>query len=265
PAELMRAILVADVDLLWNGGIGTYVKATSETNAEVGDKANDAIRVNGAQLRCRAVGEGGNLGLTQRGRVEFALGGGRINTDAIDNSAGVDCSDHEVNIKILLDRVVADGDLTGKQRNALLVEMTGEVAELVLRDNYEQNLALANAAANAAPLLHVHEEWMRKLERDGVLDRELEGLPTSRQVRRRLDHKVGLTTPELSVLLAWTKIVLAEELLASDLPDDPYLDYDLKAYFPRQVREGFQAQVEDHPLRRQIIVTQVVNDLVNGA
>jgi glutamate dehydrogenase len=270
PAELMRAILAAPVDLLWNGGIGTYVKAEAETHADAGDKANDAIRVDGREVRATIVGEGGNLGLTQLGRIEYAqLGcggeGGRINTDFIDNSAGVDTSDHEVNIKILLDRVVANGDLTGKQRNALLVEMTDEVAELVLRDNYEQNLALANAAANAGPLLHVHEDWMRKLARDGVLDRELEGLPTSREVRRRLDRKGGLTTPELSVLLAWTKIVLAEELLASDLPDDPYLDYDLKAYFPRQIREGFEAQVADHPLRRQIIVTQVVNDLVNGA
>ncbi len=270
PAELMRAILTAPVDLLWNGGIGTYVKSSEESHADVGDKANDAIRVDGGELRAACVGEGGNLGLTQLGRIEYAqLGferqGGRIDTDFIDNSAGVDTSDHEVNIKILLDRVVADGDLTGKQRNTLLASMTDEVAELVLRDNYEQNLALANAAADAAPLLHVHEDWMKKLEREGVLNRELEGLPTSREVRRRLDRKVGLTVPELSVLLAWTKIVLAEELLASDLPDDPYLDDDLCAYFPRQIREGFEKQVRDHPLRRQIIVTQVVNDLVNGA
>ncbi|MFA6576343.1 MAG: NAD-glutamate dehydrogenase domain-containing protein, partial [Nocardioides sp.] len=265
PAELLRAILLAPVDLIWNGGIGTYVKGGDETHADAGDKANDAIRVDGGELRARCVGEGGNLGFTQRGRIEYALAGGRINTDFIDNSAGVDTSDHEVNIKILLDRVVAAGDLTTKQRNALLVEMTDEVADLVLRDNYEQNLALANATANAAPLLHVHEFWMKKLESDGVLNRELEGLPTSREVRRRLDRHEGLTLPELSVLLAWTKIVLAEELIASDLPDDPYLDLDLRAYFPRQIREGFEGQVTDHPLRRQIIVTQVVNDLVNGA
>ncbi|MFA6300318.1 MAG: NAD-glutamate dehydrogenase, partial [Nocardioides sp.] len=265
PAELLRAILLAPVDLIWNGGIGTYVKGGDETHADAGDKANDAIRVDGGELRARCVGEGGNLGFTQRGRIEYALAGGRINTDFIDNSAGVDTSDHEVNIKILLDRVVAAGDLTTKQRNALLVEMTDEVADLVLRDNYEQNLALANATANAAPLLHVHEFWMKKLESDGVLNREIEGLPTSREVRRRLDRHEGLTLPELSVLLAWTKIVLAEELIASDLPDDPYLDLDLRAYFPRQIREGFEGQVTDHPLRRQIIVTQVVNDLVNGA
>jgi glutamate dehydrogenase len=191
--------------------------------------------------------------------------GGRINTDFIDNSAGVDTSDHEVNIKILLDRVVKDGDLTGKQRNKLLVEMTDEVGSLVLRDNYEQNLALANAAAFARGLLHVHEDWMKKLERDGVLNRELEGLPASREVRRRLENREGLTVPELSVLLAWTKILLAEELLDSDLPDDPYLAGDLRSYFPTLMQQGFQEQIGAHPLRREIIVTQVVNDLVNGA
>jgi len=270
PAELMMAILKAPVDLLWNGGIGTYVKAVEESHADAGDKANDAIRINGRDLRARCVGEGGNLGFTQLGRIEYALagaeqGGGRMNTDFIDNSAGVDTSDHEVNIKILLDRVVKDGDLTEKQRNKLLADMTEEVGELVLRDNYEQNLALANAANHAPSLLHVHEDWMRRLEREGVLNRELEGLPTTRQVRRRLERGEGLTTPELSVLLAWTKIVLADHLLASDLPDDPYLAIDLRAYFPSLMREQFEEQVGSHPLRREIIVTQVVNDLVNGA
>jgi len=265
PAELMRAILRAPVDLLWNGGIGTYVKASTETSADAGDKANDAIRIDGRDLRARCVGEGGNLGLTQLGRVEYADEGGRINTDFIDNSAGVDTSDHEVNIKILLDRVVSAGDLTEKQRNRLLAQMTDEVADLVLRDNYEQNLALANAHANAPSLLHVHEDWMRQLERRGVLNRELEGLPSSRQVRRMLDRGDGLTAPELSVLLAWTKIVLAEELLVSDLPDDPYCRVDLDSYFPEEIRAGFDEQVGEHPLRREIIVTQVVNDLVNGA
>ncbi|WP_307828109.1 NAD-glutamate dehydrogenase [Nocardioides sp. SYSU D00038] len=271
PAELMRAILQAPVDLLWNGGIGTYVKSEEESHGAAGDKANDAIRVDGHQVRAHCVGEGGNLGLTQAGRIEYALrggpegGGGAINTDFIDNSAGVDTSDHEVNIKILLDKVVRAGDLTEKQRNALLAEMTDEVAQLVLRDNYEQNLALANAAAHAPSLLHVHEEFMRRLERGGVLNREVEGLPSSRTVRQRLDRGEGLTAPELSVLLAWTKIVLAEELLAGDLPDDPYLADDLVGYFPTPMRERFRDQIEEHPLRRQIIVTQVVNDLVNGA
>jgi glutamate dehydrogenase len=265
PAALMKAILQAPVDLLWNGGIGTYVKSSSETNADAGDKANDAIRVNGADLRVKCVGEGGNLGLTQRGRIEYAAAGGRINTDFIDNSAGVDTSDHEVNIKILLDRVVADGDLTRKQRNELLASMTDEVGDLVLRDNYQQNVALANALANAAPLLHVHEDWMKKLESEGVLNRELEGLPPTREVRRRLERGEALTVPELSVLMAWTKIVLADELVASDLPDDPFLRSDLFGYFPSKMRQGYRPQMEDHPLRREIIVTQVVNDLVNGA
>ncbi len=270
PAELMKAILLAPVDLLWNGGIGTYVKASSETHQDAGDKANDTIRVNGTDLRARCVGEGGNLGFTQQGRIEYAVRGaggegGRINTDFIDNSAGVDTSDHEVNIKILLDKVVADGDLTAKQRNQLLAAMTDEVAELVLRDNYEQNLALANAAAHAAPLLHVHEDWMKRLEADGVLNRELEALPNSKEVRRRLDRGVGLSMPELSVLMAWSKIVLADELLASDLPDDPFLRMDLHAYFPAEMREAYQEQIEAHPLRRELIVTQVVNDLINGA
>ncbi len=275
PAELMKAILQAPVDLLWNGGIGTYVKGEDETHADVGDKANDAIRVNGSALRARCVGEGGNLGLTQAGRIEYVLHGGdaggaseeggRINTDFLDNSAGVDTSDHEVNIKILLDRVVKNGDLTAKQRNSLLAEMTDEVGELVLRDNYEQNLAIANGVAHATSLLHVHEDFMRRLEQAGTLDREIEGLPSRREVRRRLDRGQGLTPPELAVLMAWTKIVLADELLAGDLPDDPYLDLDLKAYFPTPMRTQFKAQIEAHPLRREIIVTQVVNDLVNGA
>ncbi|GAA4697384.1 NAD-glutamate dehydrogenase [Nocardioides conyzicola] len=265
PAELMSAILKAPVDLLWNGGIGTYVKGSTESHADAGDKANDGIRVDGGDVRAKSIGEGGNLGLTQLGRIEYALAGGRMNTDFIDNSAGVDTSDHEVNLKILLDRVVKNGDLTEKQRNLLLVEMTDEVAQLVLRDNYEQNLALANAIDHAPSMLHVHEEWIRRLERDGFLDRELEGLPPAREVKRRADAGEGLTAPELSVLLAWTKIVLEQELLDSDLPDDPYLDLDLRAYFPTPVQEGFGPQVEQHPLRREIIVTQVVNDLVNGA
>ncbi len=265
PAELMRAILLAPVDLLWNGGIGTYVKAASETHAEAGDKANDAIRVDGRGLRVKCVGEGGNLGLTQRGRIEYAAAGGRINTDFIDNSAGVDTSDHEVNIKILLDRVVADGDLTGKQRNELLASMTNEVAELVLADNYDQNVALANAVAISPALLHVHEDWMRSLERSGLLNRELEALPSRREVNRRLERSRGLTAPELSVLMAYTKIVLADALLRSNLPDDAFLRSDLFSYFPAKMRQGYRAQMEQHQLRREIVVTQVVNELVNNA
>jgi glutamate dehydrogenase len=265
PPELMRAILVAKVDLLWNGGIGTYVKASTESHGDVGDKANDPIRVDGGDLRCRCVGEGGNLGLTQAGRVEYARSGGRINTDFIDNSAGVDTSDHEVNIKILLDRVVNHGDLTGKQRNDLLASMTDEVADLVLVDNYEQNLALASAEANAVGLLHVHEDWMRRLERQGLLNRELEFLPSRKRVAEMIERGQGLTAPELAVLLSYTKIVLADELIDSDLPDDPFLRGDLFSYFPSKMRQQYRREMELHPLRREIIVTQLVNALVNGA
>ena len=265
PTELMRAILLAPVDLLWNGGIGTYVKGAAETNADAGDKANDAIRVNGGELRCQAVGEGGNLGLTQRGRIEYAVAGGRICTDFIDNSAGVDTSDHEVNIKILLDAVMRSGDMTEKQRVELLMSMTDEVGELVLADNYDQNLALANALAVAGSLMHVHESWIRRLERRGLLDREIEFLPGVKEFQARRQSGASLTTPELAVLLAYTKIVLAQELAESDLPDDPFLRGELFSYFPTQLRQDFREAMAAHPLRRQIIVTQVVNNLVNFA
>ncbi|MBT2386094.1 NAD-glutamate dehydrogenase [Streptomyces sp. ISL-11] len=270
PAELMKAILRSPVDLLWNGGIGTYAKASTESHADVGDKANDAIRVDGQDLRVQVVGEGGNLGLTQLGRIEFALSGGpestggRINTDAIDNSAGVDTSDHEVNIKILLNSLVTDGDMTVKQRNKLLAEMTDEVGELVLRNNYAQNVALANAVAQAPSLLHAHQRIMRRLTRDGHLDRSLEFLPTDRQIRERLSAGRGLTQPELAVLLAYIKITTAEELLGTELPDDAYLERLLFAYFPRQLRESYGEHVDTHPLRREIITTVLVNDTVNS-
>ena len=265
PPELIRAILSAPVDLLFNGGVGTYVKGSRETHAAAGDKANDAVRIDGRDLRAAAVVEGGNLGLTQAGRVEYALGGGRINTDFIDNSAGVDTSDHEVNLKILLDGAVAAGELTREGRDELLAEMTDEVAALVLRDNHEQNIALANALANAPSLLHVHEDWMTELERRGVLNRAVEGLPDSEEVRRRMAAGGALTAPELAVLMSWTKIELTRELTETSLPDDPYLARDLKCYFPSAVRERFADRIEHHPLRREIVVTQIVNDLVNGA
>jgi glutamate dehydrogenase len=288
PAELLRAILTAPVDLLWNGGIGTYVKAGSEANTEVGDKSNDAIRVNGAQVRARVVGEGGNLGCTQLGRIEYALAGGprvpaaggarppgiddlaplgaggRVNTDAIDNSAGVDCSDHEVNIKILLDSVVAAGDLTTGQRNELLAAMTSEVAELVLRDNYDQNVALATAMMQAPSLLDVHSRFIRRLEREGRLDRRIEFLPTDKQIAERRQAGLGLTQPELAVLLAYTKITMYEELISSELPEDPFLRGTLYRYFPTAVRERFRDQIDRHPLRREIIATGVVNQHVNS-
>ncbi|MEV1054833.1 NAD-glutamate dehydrogenase [Streptomyces sp. NPDC059017] len=263
PAELMKAILQAPVDLLWNGGIGTYVKASGESNADVGDKANDAIRVNGEDLRVKVVGEGGNLGLTQLGRIEFARGGGRVNTDAIDNSAGVDTSDHEVNIKILLNGLVAEGDMTVKQRNKLLAEMTDEVGGLVLRNNYAQNVALANAVAQSPSLLHAHQRFMRRLGREGALDRALEFLPNDRQIRELLNNRHGLSQPELAVLLAYTKITVAEELIGTSLPDDPYLRGLLHAYFPKPLREQFPESVDGHALRREIVTTVLVNDTVN--
>ncbi|MFC7470443.1 NAD-glutamate dehydrogenase [Actinomadura keratinilytica] len=263
PADLMRAVLTAPVDLLWNGGIGTYVKSSAESDAAVGDKANDAIRVNGADLRVKVVGEGGNLGATQLGRIEFARSGGKINTDAIDNSAGVDTSDHEVNIKILLNAVVNDGDMTVKQRNTLLAEMTDEVGTMVLRNNYAQNTALANSTAQAPSLLHAQQRFMRRLTREGALDRALEFLPGDRQIRELLNNNRGLTQPELAVLLAYTKITAAEELISTRLPDDPYLMRLLHAYFPKALVEKFPEQIVAHALRREIITTMLVNDTVN--
>jgi glutamate dehydrogenase len=263
PAELMRAILTAPVDLLWNGGIGTYVKATTETSSDVGDKANDAIRVDGVALRCRVVGEGGNLGLTQLGRIEAARSGVRINTDAIDNSAGVDTSDHEVNIKILLDQVVRDGDLTPKQRNALLAQMTDEVGRLVLRDNYEQNILLGNARVQAHSMLTVHQRFIRWMEGRGVLDRALEFLPSDAQIDARNAAGEGLSSPEFAVLVAYSKIILTDDLLESALADEHWFGRALRAYFPTPVVERFDQLLENHPLRRQIITTLVVNDMIN--
>jgi glutamate dehydrogenase len=265
PDELIRAILRAPVDLLWNGGVGTYVKASAETHADVGDKRNDQVRIDAGQLRCRVVGEGGNLGFTQRGRVEFALAGGRINTDAIDNSAGVDCSDHEVNIKILLDRVAADGDLTGKQRDALLVEMTGEVADLVLHDNAAQTRALYNARAQARAMLDVHVRYLNALERSGRLNRALEFLPTDDELAERAAAGGGLVLPEFAVLLAYSKIWVYDELLASDLPEDAFLSAELANYFPTAIRDRYADRLTDHPLRREIIATCVTNAMVNRA
>ncbi|MFJ6236304.1 NAD-glutamate dehydrogenase [Streptomyces griseus] len=265
PADLMQTILKAPVDLVWNGGIGTYIKAVSESNADVGDKANDAIRVNGEDLRAKVVGEGGNLGATQLGRIEFARSGGRINTDAIDNSAGVDTSDHEVNIKILLNGLVRDGDMTVKQRNKLLADMTDEVGALVLRNNYAQNVALSNASAQAPSLLHAQQRFMRRLERDGALDRALEFLPADRHIRELLSNEKGLSQPELAVLIAYTKITTADELISTVLPDDPHLQKLVHAYFPSELRERFPEAVDGHALRREIITTVLVNDTVNTA
>jgi glutamate dehydrogenase len=263
PNEVIRALLRAPVDLLWNGGIGTYVKAREERHAEVGDRTNDTVRVDADEVRARVVGEGGNLGFTQRARIAYALSGGGIFMDAIDNSAGVDCSDHEVNIKILVDVIVAGGDLTEKQRNALLAEMDDEVAALVLRDNYEQAQAIATSAAQAASMAEVHERYLPYLEQAGVLSRELEFLPSDEVLAERRAAGGGLTTPEFAILLSYTKIALSAELLASDLPEDPYFELELEQYFPTRLREQFADDLKRHPLRREIIVSRVVNDLVN--
>jgi glutamate dehydrogenase len=264
PNDLIRALLRAPVDLLWNGGIGTYVKAKAETHAEAGDKANDAVRVDAAELRCRVVGEGGNLGLTQRGRIEYARGGGRINTDAIDNSGGVDCSDREVNIKILLDQVVAGGDLTRKQRDELLVEMTPAVTELVLTDNYEQAETLSLAEAQATGMVDVHTRFLEMLEHSRKLDRELEALPSAEELAERNREDRGLTRPELAVALAYSKIDLYAELLDSDVPEDPHLSTELDRYFPAPLPERFADQIRGHRLRREIIATQVINNMEHG-
>jgi glutamate dehydrogenase len=268
PNELIAAILCAPVDLLYNGGIGTYVKATKETHADVGDRANDGVRVNGAALRCKVVAEGGNLGLTQRGRIEYALEGcggkgGRINTDAIDNSAGVGTSDQEVNIKILLGLVVAEGELTEKQRNKLLTEMTDEIASHVLRDNYFQTQSLSIAGRMGVRLLDAQARFIRFLERAGRLNRAIEYLPTDEEIAERKAHKTGLTGPELAVLLAYSKIWLHEELLASSLPDDTWVATALERHFPAALRSRYAAYMPKHPLRREIISTHVVNSMVN--
>jgi glutamate dehydrogenase len=265
PNELIRAILRAPADLLFNGGIGTYVKAASEVHTDAGDKANDAVRVDGSELRCRVVGEGGNLGLTQRGRIEYALGGGRVNTDAIDNAGGVNCSDHEVNIKILLDAIVADGDLTSKQRNELLAGMTDAVAELVLGGSYRQIQALSLARAQAPGMLDQHDRFVRSLEQAGRLDRALEALPDAEAVAERRAARLGFVQPELAVVLAYSKIVLYAALLDSDLPEDPHLSRDLARYFPAPLPERFAEQMQRHRLRREIIATHVTNSMVNRA
>jgi glutamate dehydrogenase len=265
PTDLMHAILTAPVDLLWNGGIGTYVKASDETNLEVGDKANDAIRANADQLRCQVVGEGGNLGCTQRGRIEFARLGGRVNTDAIDNSAGVDTSDHEVNIKILLDRAVEAGRLVRGERNDILAAATDEVATAVLRDNYEQNVLLGIERQLAVPILPAYQRLLNDLAHRGLLDRDLEFLPSDKQIRQMEDNGLGLVSPELAVVAAYVKITLTKQLRESDLPSDPWFRRTIFGYFPESIASRFDADLDSHPLGPDIITTCVVNDMVNRA
>jgi glutamate dehydrogenase len=276
PNELIQAILKAPVDLFYNGGIGTYVKASTESNADVGDKANDALRVDARDLRCRVVGEGGNLGFTQRARIEYALAGGpkdgnsahprgRINTDAIDNAAGVNCSDHEVNIKILLDGLVADGDMTFKQRNELLAEMTDAVGEQVLYGSYTQTQAVSLAMAQAASMVDVHARLIRHLEQNAGLKRKLEFLPSDDTIDERKAAHQGLVAPELGVIMAYQKIHLYRQLLESDLPEDAFLAHDLERYFPPPLPERYAEQMRSHRLKREIIATVVANQLVDRA
>ena len=263
PNELLKAILLAPAELLWNGGIGTYVKASSESHQDVGDRANDSIRVNGKALRIKVVGEGGNLGLTQLGRIEFALAGGRINTDAIDNSAGVHSSDREVNIKIPLNQLLKEGELDIETRNPLLARMTDDVAKAVLRDNYVQSEAISLLELSAGSRLDEHANLMRTLERDGLLDRAVEYLPDDEGLKERRTRGQGLTRPELSVLVSYSKISLFDAILKSDVPDDAYFERDLLDYFPAELRANFEPALRGHRLRREIVATVLSNAVVN--
>ena len=263
PPQLIRAILRAPVDLLYNGGIGTYIKAEPESDADVGDRANDAVRINGNQVRAKVIGEGGNLGVTPLGRIEYDLAGGRINSDALDNSAGVDCSDHEVNIKILIDALVSAGEVNSDERAALLASMTDEVAELVLSDNAAQNDLMGTSRVNAASLLPVHAQQIRTLVADHGLDRELEALPSEKEIRRRRDAGLGLTSPELATLMAHVKLALKAQLLDTDLPEQDVFAARLPDYFPAPLRDRFPQAIRAHQLRREIVTTMTVNDLID--
>lgn len=263
PNELLTKILLAPVDLLWNGGIGTYFKASTETHAQVGDKANDAIRVNGNEIRAHVIGEGGNLGATQLGRIEAARSGVKLNTDAIDNSAGVDTSDHEVNIKILLDQAVTAGSMTVSGRNTQLAAMTHEVGELVLRDNYEQNLILAQARIQAPEMLRVHQRLMKSLEAQGLLNRAIEYLPTDAQIDLLDAQGSGLTSPELCVLMAYVKIELTKDRANDEIVNEPWCQEILSNYFPTDLRHGYAELMHSHPLRKEIISTVMTNEMVN--
>ena len=264
PADVIRWVLQSPVDLLWNGGIGTYVKATNEGHTEVGDRANDPVRINGNQVRARVVGEGGNLGFTQRGRIEYALTGGRINTDFIDNSAGVDTSDREVNLKILLGLAIERGELTTEDRNALLEACTDDVVRRVLYDNYLQAQILSQEVAVAAERNEASEDLMLQLEAEGELDRSVEFLPTSDEMAERRGRGVGLTRPEIALLVAYSKRSIKRDLLDADLPDSEYLEQDLARYFPEKIVDRFRGMLVDHPLRRELIATIVSNDVVNS-
>ena len=263
PPELIRCVLKAPADLLFNGGIGTYVKAEVESDADVGDRANDPVRVNGNQVRAKVIGEGGNLGVTSLGRIEYDLSGGRINTDALDNSAGVDCSDHEVNIKILIDSLVTAGKVSADDRTEVLLSMTDEVGRLVLVDNEDQNDLMGTSRANAASLLPVHARMIKDFVAERGLNRELEALPSEKEIRRRTEAGLGLTSPELATLMAHVKLALKDDVLASDLPDQEVFASRLPRYFPSRLRDHFASEIRSHQLRREIVTTMMVNDLVD--
>ncbi|TIS46403.1 NAD-glutamate dehydrogenase [Mesorhizobium sp.] len=263
PVEIMNAILKAPVDLLWFGGIGTYVRASGESNADVGDRANDAIRVTALDVRAKVIGEGANLGVTQRARIEFGMNGGRCNSDAIDNSGGVNCSDVEVNIKIALASAMRKGSLARPARNKLLAEMTDEVGALVLSNNYQQTLALSLARKRGLADIAHQARFMTALEARGLLDRAVETLPSPAALAEREARGEPLTRAELGVLLAYAKIVLFSDIVASDVPDDAHFDRDLMGYFPERMAKKFAGEIRDHRLRREIIARVVANDLVN--
>jgi glutamate dehydrogenase len=263
PTELLKELLKMKVDLIWNGGIGTYLKATRESHAEVGDRANDTLRVNGNEVQARIIGEGGNLGCTQLGRIEYAANGGRMNTDFVDNVGGVDCSDNEVNIKILLNAIVADGEMTLKQRNRLLVDMTDEVSRIVLQDCKDQTRTISITQVRGAEQLKEQIRFIHYLEKEAKLDRALEFLPTEDELADRLANGKPLTRPELSVLVAYSKMLLKEQLLTPEITEDPFLSMLLVEYFPQQLQEKYRDRMVAHPLRAEIIATSLANELVN--
>ncbi len=263
PNELVSALLKAPVDLIWNGGIGTYIKSSQELNSEVGDKANDGLRVNGSQVRAKVIGEGGNLGITQMGRIEYGMAGGLSNTDFIDNAGGVDCSDHEVNIKILLNDIVANGDMTLKQRNKLLAEMTDEVAELVLKNNYRQTQAISVARSETIYRMGEYKRYIQALVAENKLDRELEYIPNDEELHERIVNGKGLMRPELSTLLSYTKAIMKDELTHSTLPDDEYISQEIEKTFPKVLVERYKDQLYQHKLRREIVATQVSSSMVD--
>jgi len=263
PTDLIRAILKAPVDLLWNGGIGTYAKAIDETNQDVGDRANDALRVNGNELRCKVIGEGGNLGFTQKSRIEYALCGGRSNTDAMDNSAGVDCSDHEVNIKIALTAAMRSKKISLDERNKVLETMTEEVSSLVLGDNHAQTQAISMASFQGIGVLGDQSQFLDKLEKSGLLNRKIEFLPSKKEIDKRQIDKIGLTRPELCVMLAYSKMDIYNQILTADLVKDKYFEHELFSYFPKLMQKNFADEIASHQLRNEIIATQITNFVVN--